>query len=346
MRLIPLPILFFLLVFEHGEIGIVAGFGDVVTFEGFEDGTVGFVGMGTVVETAIVGEMEDLFEVMSYFFAFHVESTKALDAGSINYRSPLTPQGGGSLRIGIIKWGEIVHLGEGGGMFAGVVGIGNLGSTEVKSWDEGVDEGGFAHTAIATEKGNLALETLTQFVYALSGTSGDFETWISYIFVEVDDCIEVGFPIDGFFAGWEGIQDIYLVKYKGDWDAICFGTGKETVDEGKGRLWLGYSHNEEAHIYVGCYDMRLLGEIGGLTNDVVLAIFKGCDKSLMCLLYVGIGVLWSEFHSVTYGYWIGGSNATNAEVALDFAVKDFSAFVSTNCIGVTCIFYYETGQGN
>ena len=71
-------------VFEHGEVGLVAGFGDVMVFEGFEDSTAGFVGMGAVGETAVFGETEDLLEITCQFFGLHVEGAEAFDARSID----------------------------------------------------------------------------------------------------------------------------------------------------------------------------------------------------------------------------------------------------------------------
>ena len=43
----------FIFIFEHGEVGVVAAFGDVVAFNSLTHGAVGFVGVGAVVEAAV-----------------------------------------------------------------------------------------------------------------------------------------------------------------------------------------------------------------------------------------------------------------------------------------------------
>ena len=43
----------FIFIFEHGEVGVVAAFGDVVAFNSLTHGAVGLVGVGAVVEAAV-----------------------------------------------------------------------------------------------------------------------------------------------------------------------------------------------------------------------------------------------------------------------------------------------------
>ena len=73
-----------ILVFKHGEVGLVTGFGDVMFFEGFEHGTARFVGMGAVGETAVFGELEDFLEITCQFFGFYVEGAEAFDARGVD----------------------------------------------------------------------------------------------------------------------------------------------------------------------------------------------------------------------------------------------------------------------
>ena len=72
------------LVVAHGEVGLVATLGDVVVFEGFEDGTTGFVGVGAVGEAAVFCKAEDLGEVAGEFFGGHVEGAEAFDARGVD----------------------------------------------------------------------------------------------------------------------------------------------------------------------------------------------------------------------------------------------------------------------
>ena len=68
-------------VVAHGEVGLVATLGDVVVFEGFEDGTAGFVGVSAVGEAAVFCKAEDLGEVAGEFFGGHVEGAEAFEPG-------------------------------------------------------------------------------------------------------------------------------------------------------------------------------------------------------------------------------------------------------------------------
>ena len=99
--------------------------------------------------------------------------------------------------------------------------------------------------------------------------------------------------------------------------------------------------DEEAAVYVGSYDVRLFGEICGLANDVIASLVKGGDESLARLFDVAVYFLRYEGYPVSYGHGIGCPNTANAEVALDFAVKDTSR-IRFDGIAVSCIAYYES----
>ena len=111
--LISIPI--FILILQHRKIRGIATLTDVMPFNSFTHGTTWLVGMCAVVETAILGKIENLLEVMPHFLAFHVEGTKAFDAWRVD---------------DIRAWHERilyrVHLREGGGMLTRIEGIGNL----------------------------------------------------------------------------------------------------------------------------------------------------------------------------------------------------------------------------
>ena len=136
---VGLPVFFFIFVFHHGEVGLIAAWGDVVVFEGLEDRTAGFVGVGTVGETAVFREAEDLGEVAGEFLGGHVEGAEAFDAGGI-YCPPPTQRD---------------HFTEGGGVLTEVVGGGDFGGAEVGIRNEAVDEGGFPHATVTTEQRDL-----------------------------------------------------------------------------------------------------------------------------------------------------------------------------------------------
>lgn len=124
----------FVAVVEDGEVGVVARLGDTVVSDGTEDGTARFMGMGAVPETAVGRLLEDFREVMGDLVGLHFDGTEAAYPRSVYY--PAT------------EW-EGKHLREGRGMSALVMDIRNRGSPQVKSRNQGVDEGGFPNPGIS-----------------------------------------------------------------------------------------------------------------------------------------------------------------------------------------------------
>ena len=55
-----------------------------MVFKSLEYGTARLVGMGTVGETAVLGETEDFLEVTRQLLWLHVEGAKALDAWGVD----------------------------------------------------------------------------------------------------------------------------------------------------------------------------------------------------------------------------------------------------------------------
>ena len=117
-------------------------------FDCLQDSTTGLVSVGTVRETTVLRETKDFFEITCQFFGFHIKGTKTLNARCIN-KPPLTQRN---------------HLGEGGSMLAGVVGIGNFSSAKVSIRHEAIDEGGLPHPTVATKKCNFTRQERFQLV--------------------------------------------------------------------------------------------------------------------------------------------------------------------------------------
>ena len=133
-NLICWAVFVFFFIFEHGEIGVITAFGNVVTLHSLANGAMGFVGVGAVVEPAIGRESEDFLEVVADLFLLHVEGAEAFDARGVDdvAKSP----------------DYFVHLGEGGGVLARVVGIADFAGAEVEMGEEGVDQGRLPYSAI------------------------------------------------------------------------------------------------------------------------------------------------------------------------------------------------------
>ena len=220
-----------------------------MVFEGLEDGTAGFVGVGAVGETAVFREAEDLGEVAGEFLGGHVEGAEAFDARSV-YHPPPTQRD---------------HFTEGGGVLAEVVGGGDFGGAEVGIRDEAVDEGGFPHATVTTEQRDLPFEQGTQVFDAITRGGRDLFAGIADCLVELHHHLLV--------VQLVGVKAVGLVEDQDHRDAIGLSGGQETVDEGRGGLGVVDRDHQEGLVDVGGNNVALFGEVLGLADDVVASIF-------------------------------------------------------------------------
>ena len=82
--LIGLAIFVFVFVVEHREVRLITTLGDIMLFHRFQDGTTWLVGVGTVGEAALFGELKNFLEITRQFLALHIEGAKALDTWGVN----------------------------------------------------------------------------------------------------------------------------------------------------------------------------------------------------------------------------------------------------------------------
>ena len=71
-------------VLDDAQVAGVAGFTDVMVCDGFQNGAVGFVGVGAIAEAAFFGGGKDFGKIMTNFFDFHVNGAKAFDSRGVN----------------------------------------------------------------------------------------------------------------------------------------------------------------------------------------------------------------------------------------------------------------------
>ena len=251
-----LTIFIFIFVFHHGEVGLIAAGGDVVVFEGLEDGAAGFVGVGAVGETAVFRETEDLGEVAGEFLGGYVEGTEALDAVCVD--EPPLDKLGDRIR-------NPYHFTEGRGVLAEVVGGGDFGGAEVGIRDEAIDERGFPHATVATEECDLPFEQGPQVLDAFARGGGDLFAGIADRLVELHHHLLV--------VQFVGIKTVGLVEDQHHRNAVGLGGGQEAVDEGCGGLGVVDSDHQESLIDVGGDDVALFGEVLGATHYIILSVF-------------------------------------------------------------------------
>ena len=207
--LIAFAVLALLLVGEHTQVGVVARLADAALLHGLAHGAVGLVGVGAVAITAVGRDGKDLAEVVAYLLFLHIEGAEAFDTGGVDEPAALA---------------EGEHLGEGGGVHAGVVALGDLGCAQAEVGQEGVDEGTLAYAGVAREEGGLAVEGSTHLVESFTIECRHAGAVVPDGAVEVHDGIEV--------AALGLVVAVYLVEHDVYGDAVGLGGGEEAVDEG------------------------------------------------------------------------------------------------------------------
>ena len=292
-------ILALVLVFKHGEVGLVARRGYVVIFYRIKHSTTGFVGVGAVGEPAILGEAEDFLEVAGYFFGLHIEGAKAAYAGRVDDISAI---------------GQLQHLAEGGGVHAGIVGIGNLGGTQLSARHESVDKRGFAYTAVAAEHGHLALKQVDERSHSLAGGSRNLAALISHRLVEAHH--------HRLIVQLFGREQVGLVEDQYHRHAVSLSRSEETVDEGGGGLRMAHGDDKEHLVDIGGNDVALLGEVLRLAHNVVAPVLDGGDECRTLLIE-------RYLDPVAHSHRIGAAYTLETEVSLNLAF-DRLAIVSAH----------------
>ena len=118
---------------------------------------------------------------------------------------------------------------------------------------------------------------------------------------------------------------------------ICLCGGKKTVDEDGVGLRVANSDQKKSLVKVGCYDVALFGKVGRFADDIVLAVFY--------LVYQGRALLVEgDMHPVTHSHRVGAADAFQSEVALDFALNNWS-LVGFDEVPAPCIFDDKSSQG-
>ena len=132
-----LTIFVLVLILQHGEITLITALGNVMFRHGLAHGTSWLMGMGTVGETTVLGELEDLTEITRQLFLLDIKGAEALDSRRVDEPAPT---------------GKGQHLGEGRGMHARVVSITDLRGTQMGLRDELVDERALPHSTVSAEE--------------------------------------------------------------------------------------------------------------------------------------------------------------------------------------------------
>ena len=191
--------------------------------------------MGTVAIAAVLRYAEDFAEVVPHLFFLHVDSAEAFDARGVNYPTSVLGQG--------------VHLREGGGVGAFVVGIRDGTRARQRFAKDGVEQGALPYTRVAAQQGDLIGED--------SGHSRQVRTiqrrdGVGSVAERLIECAQ-GFQCLLFLE----VEEVYLVADERGRNALRLAGGEEAVNEGGGGDGVVDSNEERHLVEVGGDDMRL-----------------------------------------------------------------------------------------
>lgn len=103
----------------------------------------------------------------------------------------------------------------------------------------------------------------------------------------------------------------------------------KAVDECSGGFRIIHCYHQHALVEVGGKDMRLFGQVGRTSDDVILPVFDFIDESRAFLIQY-------DLHVVAYRHRIGATDTFQTEVTFDFTFNVCS-FVGLYQIPTPCI---------
>ena len=95
---------------------------------------------------------------------------------------------------------------------------------------------------------------------------------------------------------------VYFIEDDFYRNAVCFGGSQKTVDKGGGCFRIVDRYDEHALVKVCSENMRLLGEIGSATDNVVFPVFYFTDESSSFRIQ-------NDLYIVSHSYRVGTANA-------------------------------------
>ena len=310
-----LPIFALGAVAQHGEVRLVAAGGDTPVQCRFIYRTAGLPRVGAVAVAAVLRYAEDFAEIVPYLLFLHVNSAESLDARGVDNPTAVFRQG--------------VHLREGGRVGAFVVGVGDGARARQRLAEDGIKQGALPYTRVAAQQRDLIGEDSGHCRQVRTIQRRDGVGSVAERFVERAQVLQRLLFL--------GAEEVYLVEDERSRNAIRLAGGEKTVNEsGRGN---GVVHrNEERHLVeVGGNDMRLLAQIRGAADDVVLSLADGGNP----IGAIGKGL---HLHMVAHSNGVRRADTLNTEITLDMAIKGISVR-KINKVTATCGFDDQTHNG-
>ena len=181
------------------------------------------------------------------------------------------------------------YLGEGSGVASFEAPVGDVAHLEGESGAKGVEEGTFAHAAVAGEEDGLAGDKLLHLVEPRTFEGRNLINGVSCGGI---DALHLVVYLPKLF-----VVKVHLVEEDAGGDVVGLSGDQQAVDETRGGAWEAEGGHDAQQIDVGGDDVRLLGELGGAADDVVLAVGDIVDDA-------GAVVLQLEEDMVAHGHGV------------------------------------------
>ena len=161
----------------------------------------------------------------------------------------------------------------------------------------------------------LALHQLLQFVYAMTRCGRNTLALITHGIVELHHHILI--------VQLVGREQVTLVEHQHHGNPVGLSRSQETVYEGCAGFRIVDSDNEESLIDIGGNDVTLLGEVGRLTDDIVLR------RSSIAVIHPFRRLC--APHPVANRHRIGATDTFQAEVSLHLIIDSLAIVQARRC---------------
>ena len=290
-----LPILALSAVAEHREVRLVAAGGNASVQCRFIDRATGFPRVGAVAVAAVAGDAEDFAEVVPHLLFLHVDSAEAFDTRGVDNPTSMVGQG--------------VHLREGGRVGAFVVGVRDGTRARQRLAEDGIKQGALPYARVAAQQRDLIGEDSGHSRQVRTIQRRDGVGSVAERLVERAQVLQRLLFL--------GTVEVYLVEDKRGRYAIRLAGGEEAVNEGGGGDGVVHRNEERHLVEVGGDDMRLLAQIRGAADDVILSLADGGNP----IGAIGKGL---HLHMVAHSNGVRRADTFNAEITLDMTIKGIS----------------------
>ena len=129
---------------------------------------------------------------------------------------------------------------------------------------------------------------------AFTGFGGDFKAGITDSGIEIDEAVHI--------MKFLFIVCVYFIEDDLYRNTVCFGRSQKTVDKGGGCFRIVDRYDKHALVKVCSENMRLLGEIGSTTDNVIFPVFYFTDESSSFRIQ-------NDLYIVSHSYRVGTANA-------------------------------------